>query len=140
MPDRVSVRVRDCACPNTPHAEEGDVVFLEPTLPLDGGILAEQQLIASAGDGPKLTREWLRTFIEFGATGWNLLDEDGDEVDFDIATILGDWSLARPLADKAADLYSDSVTAPFLRAQAVRSPTGQTAATTSRTRRRTPSS
>lgn len=141
MPN-IPVRVRDCTCPNTPHAEEGDIVFLAPTLPLDGGILAEQQFVATAtiGDGDQLTRLWLRTFVEHGAVGWNLLDERGADLPFDVETIIADWRLARPVADKASELYADAVTAPFEAIQNERSPTGRTRRTTSRTPRPIPSS
>lgn len=139
MPANVPVRVRDCACPGTPHAEEGDIVYLLPTLPFDGGILAEQQMIAAAaaGDGELLNRQWLRTFLEHGATAWNLLDEDGEPVPFDLAALLADWSLARPVSDRASDLYSPAVMEPFQAALAAKSRTGQTARGTSRTRART---
>lgn len=139
MPELVPVRVRDCACPGTPHPD-GDVVYLSPTLPLEGGITAEQQLFEAAGDGPKLTRLWLRTFVEYGAQGWNLVDEDGDAVPFDVTAILADWGFARTVADKASDIYSDTVTAPFQAALKERSPTGRTRRTTSRTRQPIPSS
>ena len=141
MADPVAVRVRDCACPDSPHAE-GDLVYLSPTLPLDGGILAEQQLLASIaeGDSDKLTRLWLRTFLEHGATGWNLLDAEGNDVPFDIGVLLADWRLARPVADRASDLYAESVTDPFEVTQPSRSPTGPTRRGTSATRRPTPPS
>ena len=86
MPN-VPVRVRDCACPDTPH-DEGDIVYLLPTLPMDGGILAEQQMTEAQGDGQRLTRLWLKTFITYGAVGWNLVDEAGEPVPFDIEVIL----------------------------------------------------
>jgi hypothetical protein len=139
MPD-VPVRVRDCACPGSPHADEGDLVYLSPTLSMDGGILAEQQVQESGGDGNVLTRLWVRTFIEHGVTGWNLLDEAGEPVPFDLAVITADWSLARPVGDAAAGLYGDVVLAPFLQASASKSPTGPTRRGTSHTRRPTPAS
>ena len=140
MPDPVAVRVRDCACPDSPHAEEGDIVYLAPTLSMDGGILAEQQVNQAAGDGDLLTRLWLKTFLEHGAIGWNLLDEEGGEVPFDLSVILADWTLARPVGDAAAGLYADAVIAPFQTASPSKSPTGRTPRGTSRTRRPTPAS
>jgi hypothetical protein len=139
MSELVPVRVRDCACPDTPHADEGDLVYLLPTLPFDGGILAEQQMLeaAAAGDGNRLNRMWLRTFLEYGATGWNLTDEDGEPVPFDLDVLLADWRLSRPAADRASDLYAASVMEPFQTALAESSPTGQTGRGTSRTRART---
>jgi hypothetical protein len=132
----VPVRMRDCACPHTPHADDGDLVYLAPMLDLDGGIRAEQELVASIGDGPKLTRRWTHTFLEHGARGWNLLDEAGEPVPFDLSAITSDYRLARPVANKASELYADTVMAPFLAAQKVRSPTGPTPDTTSARPRR----
>lgn len=135
MPELVPVRVRDCACPGLPHAGDGDIVYLAPTLDVDGGSEAERDMIEAAGDERRLQRAWLRTFITYGAKGWNLVAEDGEPVPFDVEVILSDWSLARPAGDAASDLYVDSVTAPFRTALQARSPTGRTARTTSRSRR-----
>jgi len=137
MPQMVPVRVRDCACPGLPHADDGDIVYLAPVLDVDGGSEAERDLVESSGDERLLQRRWLRTFITFGAKGWNLLDAEGSPVPFDVSVILEDWTLARPVGDAGSDLYVDSVTAPFQKALQARSPTGQTARTTSRTRRPT---
>jgi len=136
----ISVRVRDCACPDAPHAAEGDLIYLRPTLSLEGGILAEQQLYEAAGDPARLTRLWLHTFVRHGAMGWNLLDEDGDPVPFDVDTILNDWTLARPVGDAASDTYSDAVMRPFQKKLEARSPTGRTRRGTSRTHQPTPES
>ena len=91
-----AVRVRDCACPGEPHSEEGDIVFLASTLPAEGGIVAEQQM-SDVQDVETLTRRWLITFVRYGATGWNLHDEDGP-TPFDVEVLLADWALARPVA------------------------------------------
>ena len=150
------VRVRDCACPGEPHGEEGDIVFLAPTLGFDGGFQAETQLLEVADEIPtppgakdaevnrvgleRLRRVrplWLKTFVRYGATGWNLLDDDGAPVPFDVEAILADYALARPVADAAADLYQPTVLAPFLDRQRKRSPTGPTPATTSRLAKQT---
>jgi hypothetical protein len=124
------VRVRDCACPGTPH-EEGDIVFLASTLSAEGGIAAEQDM-ASTRDSEELTRKWLISFVRFGARGWNLLDEEGLDVPFDVDDLLADWAIARPVAIRAGELYQASVIAPFQQQPAKRSATGRTRATTSR--------
>lgn len=133
----IPVRVRDCACPGTPHADTGDLVYLAPHLDIDGGVEAERDLVESQGNERELTKRWLRTFIRYGAIGWNLTDAEGEAVPFEVDVILSDWALARPLGDVASDLYTESITAPFVAAQRKRSPTGPTAATTSRPRRPT---
>jgi hypothetical protein len=125
-------------------------VFLLPTLSLEGGIAATQDRIAAVGDlDPSddakvqaatdlLTRKWFTTFLRYGAVGWNLVDEDGPRP-FDVNVLLSDFSFGMAVADKANDLYSPVLLAPFQVAPQARSPNGRTAATTSRRRRRTPS-
>lgn len=140
MTELVPVRVRDCACPDSPHGTEGDLVYLLPTLTMDGGILAEQQMLENLTDTDRLKRLWLRTFTEHGAVAWNLLDAEGEPVPFDLDVIFADWTLARPVADKAADLYGDAVIAPLAATPSLPTATGPTTSTTSRQRRRTPSS
>ena len=95
----IPVRVRDCACPDTPHADTGDLVYLAPHLDIDGGVEAERDLVESQGNERELTKRWLRTFIRYGAIGWNLTDAEGEAVPFEVDAILSDWSLARPLGD-----------------------------------------
>lgn len=136
MRSTLFVRVRDCACPGSPH-EEGDGVFLSSTLSAEGGIAAEQQM-GEIRDVDQLTQKWLVTFVRYGAQGWNFLDEDGP-VPFDVEDLLADWGLARPVALRAAELYQEAVSAPFQTAPARPSANGRTRATTSRRRSRTPS-
>lgn len=127
-----AVRVRDCACPDTPH-EDGDFVYLAPTLPAEGGIAAEQEINKPHADDDELTRALLLIFTRHGAQDWNLAEP------FSVDALLADWALARPVAIRAGELYLASVMAPFLKEQGKRSPTGRTRATTSRTRQPTPS-
>ena len=135
MPELVPVRVRDCACPDTPH-DEGDIVYMAQMLGFEGGLKAERQLIALAGtDDDAITAAWGETFVRYGAMDWNLLDENGP-VPFDVEEVLGDYRLSRPVAERGMELYAEAILSPFVTKQASRSPTGQTARTTSR--RRTP--
>lgn len=128
--DPIEVRVRDCVCPDTPHAEEGDIVYLSPTLPAPGGIAAEQLIGEVFGND--LTNQWLVIFVRYGVTGANYEP-------FSVDDLLADWALARPVAIRAGELYLASVTRPFLTEQPKRSPTGRTRATTSPRRQPTPS-
>ena len=98
----VIVRARDCACPGTPH-EEGDTVSLLAKLSLSGGLAAQADIIASAGDGSTLAQRWLVTYVRHGAVAWNLTDDDGP-VPFDVDAILADYAFALPVADRADDL------------------------------------
>ena len=143
MAELEKVRVRDCECPNKPHNGEGDWVALAPTLSLEGGLAAEQDLrdansiLDENERGASIQRRWIITFVKYGAKAWNFVDENGEERPFDIAELLNDYAIARPVADKASDLYADSVLRPFLTRLATRSPTGRTAGTTSKAQRRT---
>lgn len=131
MPELVPVRVRDCACPDSPH-EDGDIVYLAPVLGYKGGLAAERQLFALSTNEDALTEAWGETFIRYGATAWNLTDEAGDDVPFDVEAVLADFSLARPIVSKAIDLYGEAVLVPFVPKSAKPSPTGRTGRTTSR--------
>jgi hypothetical protein len=136
------VKVRDC--PTGLHNGEGDWVALSSTLSLDGGLAAEQDLQEVAAKYPDpveraavLQRRWVLTFIRHGAKAWNFHDEEGNELDFDVQTLLDDYALGRVVAERAAELYSDAVLRPFQARLATRSPTGRTTATTSKARSRT---
>lgn len=132
MSEPVEVRVRDCACPNTPHPD-GDVVFLAPKLSLAGGLAASADISTALGNGTMLAELWLVTFVKHGAIGWNLLDEDGDPVPFDVRVLLDDYDLAMPVAEKADELYGDTVARPFLTRLKAISRRGPTAPSTSPT-------
>lgn len=128
--DQLAVKVKDCAVEG--H-EAGHSVFLAPTLSLDGGIAAEQDFLEAnkSGDDKLLVRLWLKTFVTHGAVGWDLHDEEGNDLPFSVEAVLADWTIARPVADRASELYSDSVVAPLTNEPARRSPTGRTERSTS---------
>lgn len=140
MADPIRVTVREC--PDGTHNGEGDWVALAPTLSLEGGLVAEADLRAvrnipdETERGEALNRRWVLTFVRYGAKDWNFHTEEGP-LPFDIEAILADYSLARLVAERANDLYAESVMRPFLTRQPKRSPTGPTAATTSPRPRRT---
>ena len=136
------VKVREC--PTGLHNGEGDWVALAPTLSLDGGLAAEQDLqeVSAKFSDPveraaHLQRRWVLTFLKYGAKDWNFHDAEGNPLEFDVQALLDDYSLGRPVAEKAADLYSEAVLRPFQTRLATRSPTGRTTATTSKARSRT---
>lgn len=136
MAEPITVRVRDCECPGTPHPE-GDEVYLAPKLPLAGGLQADFDIRKAAGDGTFLAQLWQVTFVKHGAIGWNLLDEDGEPVPFDVNVLLEDYALASPVAEKADDIYGESVMRPLLQRLRTTSQTGRTAGSISRTPRST---
>jgi len=128
MADPVAVRVRDCACPDLPHAEEGDLVYLRPKVSLDLGIAAQQALIEAQGDAGKLTRLWMDAFVRFGVSGANYEP-------FDVQDLLDDFELSGPVAEMANDLYSEVLLRPLGLSPSKSSSGGRTAGSTSRTRR-----
>lgn len=132
----IDVRVRDCACPETPHQDEGDLVYLRDHLSAEGGIAAEQEIVKYDDDDER-TRAMLLLFVRHGATGWNLVDENGPR-EFDVDELLDDWTMARPVTLAAGEAYLEAVMNPLVRERSERSPTGPTRATTSRRQRPTP--
>jgi hypothetical protein len=139
MRDSVEVRVRDCECPGTPHADEGDVVFVATKLGLEGGIATELDIEAIQTAGitneeefsAALRKRWFLTFVRYGAIGWNWLDEQGKPVPFDAQVLIDDYSLGMPVVEKANELYMEVVLAPFLKRLGALSRIGPTAASTS---------
>jgi hypothetical protein len=125
MAGLVPVRFRGCECPGTPHKQPvtyanadkpiaGDVAFLTPKLSYAGGLIASADISNALGRGDMLKELWTVTFVRYGCVAWNLVDEDGDPVPFDVEVLLDDYDLAVPVAEKADDLYGDTVSRPFL--------------------------
>jgi hypothetical protein len=134
MGSLIEVRVRDCACPATPHPD-GDIVYIRPKIGLEGGIAAQVDFATTQREIPltdadrdsedeptprrrlfsqTLQRRWMVTFVRFGAVDWNLLDERGQRVPFDVEELLADYDLAYTVADRADDLYAEAVMRPLL--------------------------
>lgn len=132
MAERIPVRVRDCTCPGQPH-DEGDIVFLLPSLSLEGGAAAEYDLLSTQGIEDENRRtyamlaKWAATFVRYGAVAWNLirLDEDGrpEPVPFDVESLVADYSLSRLIAEQANLLYTDAVMRPLFEAAKALAPT-----------------
>ena len=150
----VAVRVRDCACSGN-HGEEGDVVYVAPTLSLSGGLAAEHdnsvalaETLMNAGKAPpggwndtnseplaldmaeRMRTRLLVTYVRYGAVGWNFEDEQGP-IPFDVEAILADYGIARAVAEKCDELYGETVTRPLLDRLGTSSQRGRTARSTS---------
>lgn len=156
MNERIDVRVRDCACPGTPHPD-GDVVYLLPSLSLEGGAAAEMErdLVidgyndVTEAERIRLTLRMLArltdVYVRYGAVAWNFerLNEQGrnEPEPFDVEVLLRSYSLSQRVAAKASELYSEDVIGPLLKAAAAagqppnrqqrRSRTGRTGSSTS---------
>ena len=153
MSERISVRVRDCACPDKAHASpdanglDGDRVFIREKLSLEGGTAAELDLLTVQGIEDEERRamalmvRWTSTYVRYGASGWNFrhVDPTGAITDrpFDVDVLLDDYELARAVAERCNELYGNGDASPLLRGaqapnrQQRRSPTGRTGSSTS---------
>jgi hypothetical protein len=124
-----------CECPNTPHPE-GDKAWLRPRLTAEGGLLA-QAIVATATD-PRETYAALGfALLSDGLVRWTLQDDDGKPVPTDTTLLRSgalDWDTTlSPIAEKANDLYMESVMAPLVRGRLTPLPHGQTEVSTSPT-------
>lgn len=108
-------------------------MYVAPRPSLACGLEAREDVRQSLGSGTLLAERWLVTFVKHGAIGWNLVDEDGDPVPFDVRVILNDFDLAEPVAEKCDELYGETVTRPFLESIRKLSQRGPTVGSTSRT-------
>src|SRR5690349_16815535 len=136
------VRFRDCTCPETPHSEpssewgglDGDVVELRPYLDLAGGSEAlrftRDAIAAADGDLDKATSfmgEMVGpVYVRRGVVGWNLVDENGPVPCTLEALEALPYVDAYEIADRADDLYGESVLAPLVKRIGSSSRTGPT--------------
>lgn len=113
--------------------------------------MAQQRIISVAADVGAVTAALMDTFLRNEIVEWTFTDDDGPvpvtEANIE-RLILSDFTFATPIADKAADLYTDAVLAPLQAAASKssrRSPTGSStsapmASLSKHRRRRKPSS
>lgn len=141
----VPVRVRDCACPGSPHngqdgTDDGDYVYLRPVLGYQGGlaVLAALGRIPLRADGTmdlgELSVGVSPLYIEHGAVGWNFTNGTGETVPFDAQVLLDDYSLAYPIGERADELYGEAVLRPLVSRTSKSSPRGRTGGSTSASR------
>jgi hypothetical protein len=140
--EAVQVRFRDCECPGTPHAEEGDIVLLRPRLNYQGGaecyaaIMSAPKKVESDGKGGvRVTIDQMRVaehvgpaYLRHGPIGWNVADEDGNGVPFDNEWLVAElpFEQAYPIVEAADDLYGEVVVTPFKMRTSKPSANGQT--------------
>jgi hypothetical protein len=128
---------------------DSHTVRIAPMVSLPGAIEAERMMFdIASGNGHagkltdrELTYAWAPVFVRDGVRDYDLCDEQGDALDFDPDVVVGDYRLARLVAEACNEAgYGAAILAPFLETQAKRSPTTPTTATTSqpvtRTRKR----
>jgi hypothetical protein len=116
--DPVKVRIGDCECPDTPHSD-GDHAYLRPRLTAEGGAAAYQAVLNNHEDNERLAGTLGRIFLLDGIVRWDILDDGGKPISVR-AAIDGavDWTdTLLPIADKADEMYAESVLRPFLKAK-----------------------
>jgi hypothetical protein len=145
----VEVRLPECWCPGTPH--EADLVYLAPSISMAGGLAARAIVIDEVDQGVdpiRLQERLAVVWIRHGIVGWNLVDEEGQPLPLDEATVraaLPYGKGGRLVADKADDLYNEDIMSPLVAMSRSSSPRGRTNGSTSATpastrKRRSPSS
>ena len=153
-----------CPCPGTPHAD-GDTVFLAPHISLAGGMLAEALMVRvwtsldpRTNDGSTMASltfeaELREVYLLDGVKEWTFVNDDGPILVNEWAIrdeLLTNFTLARPVGDKADSLYSRSVLDPLrarlskslrsLRLPALTSTSANSSSSAKRPRRSKPSS
>jgi hypothetical protein len=125
------IRFRDCECPGTPHAEEGDRAFLRPHLDFTSGAIVNRVIIENFADTTRLSENLGPIYLERAFDRWNLWDEDGP-IAFDNAVLMAlPFEQAMALVEAADEAFSARVLDPFTKRIASLSPSGQTGANSS---------
>lgn len=137
----VRVRVSDCLCPDTPHAD-GDFVTLHDRLPPAAGFAATRALSQrSPGEEPETVI--LRAILPHVVSDWTFLDHETKqplEVTPSSVTEALPWTEGGyEVAKAAVNRYLDAVVTPFLSRVSTTptdepSPSTPTASTSRRTR------
>lgn len=112
------VRIGECLCPDTPHAD-GDHAFLRPRLSPEGGMAASFVIAQmEAGDG---VGDYMKTMgmvlLEDGLRSWDVLDDDGEPAPITRGALRSGMydfdSTLKPIIDRCFELYEDSVMRPL---------------------------
>lgn len=138
----VAVRVGDCLCANTPHDgqdghDDGDIVYLDPQLSLEGGLAANAAL-ATNGESAALERELGLAYVLGGVSAWNFLDDLGRPIPVtpeNIRRALPWGKGGRLVAEVANTTYFGEVIGPLVERAQQLSAAGVTAISTSHRRK-----
>jgi hypothetical protein len=106
------VPVVDVPCPHGGEHPDGHLVALRPKIGLVGATVATERLREAFPDIALIKGALVETYVRYGVA-----EVDGEPVTLDdIEAILADEAAGRIVAEKADDLYSESVTAPLVNA------------------------
>jgi hypothetical protein len=130
-PDLVPVQLDYCPCEGTPHPD-GDIVYLLPELPAPAGVRARaffQQAMTGTIDAATAEESIAALWLSMCVAEWTFLLDDGRPIPVtpeNVVRALPYGKGGRQVADKADDLYVESVTAPLLEELARLSKRGST--------------
>ena len=105
-----------CPCPGTPHPD-GDTVTLRDKPTLHMGTTAFGWANMQATEKKPTSGDIAELYLRDGIVAWTFLEEDGTPKPVTEETIdwlLDDFTLAYPVADKAADVYTDIIFRPLV--------------------------
>lgn len=140
-PELVPVPLGYCPCEGTPHPD-GDVVYLYPELSATAGIKARRFFAdGMTGSIPEVEVEarLAELWLTVGVADWTFLFDDGKPIPVtseNVVRALPYGKGGRLVADKADDLYVETVTAPLLHGLEALSQRGQTRSSRPATRPR----
>lgn len=118
-----TVGIGECQCPGTPHPD-GDEVGLRPKLGLAAGVSIQRAVTDFLLTNDRRREDdmlglLVEGYVIHGVAEWNLVNEAG-AIPVNEATIreqlLDDFARARPVADKADELYKEPILGPLLKA------------------------
>jgi hypothetical protein len=140
--DPVEVRLEACYCPGSPH--EADLVYLAPSLSMQGGMASKAAIAAGLDDSLTPNERAIRVqellaevFMRHGVVAWNLTDERGEALPLtfaNIAAALPYGKGGRLVADRADGLYAEDILSPLVATFGSSSQRGRTNGSTSATR------
>ena len=143
----------DCLCPPNARGEtrhpDGDTVTLRERLDFRAALTARNTLVMVKQEDPdagpaEMLAALTETYLLVGITGWTLVDAKHQPVEVSKATIrellLSNPDVAMVVGDAADELYSAAVIGPLVARASNSSPPTQTAASTSATKRSSPTS
>jgi hypothetical protein len=132
----VTVNVGACRCPGTPHAPDGDSVYLAPETSMTMGLRGNGAISKAGGDEALLEILLGRVLIEEGIVGWTFLEEGTEDGKTQILPVPVDpeniermlpWGKGgSDVAERANDLYGEAILGPLVRRSMLTQQPGQT--------------
>ena len=121
----LTVKFRDCACPETPHPK-GDTVTFRERLSFDAAARAVAAIYSGEGVHG-MSQNAFSVYLHEGPVAWNLVDDKGAPVEL-TEQALDDLPFADQyeIADAADTIYAGTVLSPLVRRMSKSSAIGPT--------------